>query len=134
MSPWLVRAVRFLAIVLVLAGFLPVLLFTLGSLLPVAEASDMLGLLPSLPSDWLSTAETWLRAHRILWSPQGGLVFALPGILVMVLGAAIANSQTPALHAMRARREDARRRVPLYRGETERERLEPTLGPDIRTD
>lgn len=128
MSSWFVRAGRLLGIALVLAGFLPVLLFTLGSLLPVAEASDLLAVLPAIPSDWLSTAEIWLRAHRIPWAPQGGLVFALPGILVMALGAALAKRQMPALHAMHARKEDARRRVPLYR---QMERVEPTLGPEM---
>lgn len=48
-----------------------------------------------------------------------GLVSAMPGILVMVLGAAIAKRQMPGLDAIHARREDARRRVSLYR-ETER--------------
>ena len=124
MISWFVRAARLLGIVLVLAGFLPVLLFTLGSLLPVAEASDMLGLLPSLPSDWLSTAETWLRTHRIRWSPQAGLVFALPGILVMALGAVIVRRQRPVFEAMDARRQDALRRVRQYQPA---ERIEPTL-------
>jgi len=128
MNSWFVRAARLLGIALMLAGFLPVLIFTLGSLLPGAEASEMLALLPSLPSDWLSTAEAWLRAHRIAWAPQAGLVFALPGILVMMLGAIIAKRQSPALQAMHARKEDARRRVPLYR---EMERVEPTLGPEM---
>lgn len=131
MSSWFVhvaRMARLFGIVLVLAGFAPVLLFSLGVLLPAEEAPAVLDLLPAIPSDWLSTAEAWLRAHKIRWSPQAGLVFALPGILVMGLGAAIAKSQAPVLHANRARNEDARRRVPQYRGVTERQ--EPTLGPD----
>jgi len=128
MTSWFVRAARLLGIALVLAGFLPVLLFSLGSLLPVAEASEMLDLLPALPSVWLNTAEAWLRAHRILWAPQAGLVFAVPGVLVMRLGAAIAKRQAPALDAMHARKQDARRRVPLYR---QTERVEPTLGPEM---
>ncbi|HXU42771.1 MAG TPA: hypothetical protein VN675_10635 [Burkholderiales bacterium] len=128
MIAWFVRAARLLGIALVLAGFLPVLLFSLGSLLPVAEASEVLDLLPALPPVWLSTAEVWLRAHRILWAPQAGLAFAVPGVLVMMLGAGIAQRQAPALHAMHARKEDARRRVPLYR---QMERVEPTLGPEI---
>ncbi|MEA3191760.1 MAG: hypothetical protein QOD26_93 [Betaproteobacteria bacterium] len=126
------KATEVLGIVLVLTGFIPVVLFALGSLIPAAEASAMLGLLPTLPSGWLSTAETWLRAHKILWAPQAGLVFAIPGVLVMVLGAAIAKRQVPVRDAIHARHEDARRRVRLYRGETER--LEPTLGPSISTD
>lgn len=126
------KAAEVLGIVLVLAGFIPVVLFALGSLMPAAEASAMLGFLPTLPPDWLSAAETWLRAHRIPWMPPAGLVVALPGVLVMRLGAAIAKRQTPVLDAIHARREDARRRVRLYRGETER--LEPTLGPYTSTD
>jgi hypothetical protein len=133
------RLARLVGFALVLAGFASVLLFSLGSLLPAEEASEMLGLLPAIPSQWLSTveawlriAEAWLRAHKILWSPQAGLVFALPGLLVMTLGAAIAKRQMPVLHANRARKDDARRRVPLYRGATVRR--EPTLGPDIGSD
>lgn len=131
-STYKARAAEVLGIMLVLAGFIPVVLFALGSLMPAAEASTMLGFLPTLPSDWLSTAETWLRAHRIRWMPPAGLVAALPGVLVMVLGAAIAKRQVPVLDAIHARQEDARRRLRLYRGEAER--VEPTLGPYTSTD
>ena len=111
-------------IVIVLAGFVPVLLFALGSLLPGAEASSMLGFFPDLP--WLDTAGTWLHSRRIKWAPSPGLLFALSGLGAMYLGAFIASAQRPRFDAMRARRQDARRRAPLYGGG---ERIEPTLGP-----
>ena len=109
-------------ILLVLAGFVPVLAFALGSLLPGAEASAMLGYFPDLP--WLGSAQTWLDARRIKWAPSAGLVFALSGMAVMALGAAIAQRQRPLLEAMRARKEDARRRRRQY---GPAERIEPTL-------
>jgi len=106
-------------IALILAGLVPVLLFSLGSLLP--QASDVLGFFPSIPG--LDAAEGWLHARRVKWTPSPGLVFAVSGIAVMVLGATLAKQQKPVFDAMRLRRQDARRRAPLYG----RERIEPTL-------
>ena len=131
MSAWLARraaAAQVLGIVLLLAGLVPVVLFVLTTLLPSADATAVLGLLPEVPGDWLSAAERWLRAHKVIWAPQAGLLYALPGLGVMLLGAAIARRQAPVLDAMQARRADARRRVQQYRGGGP-ERIEPTLGP-----
>lgn len=111
------RAAEVFGIMLVLAGFLPALVFALGSLVPAAEASAMLGLFPEIP---------WLDARKIRWAPHAGVAFAIAGLALMLLGAAIARRQQPIFDAMQARREDARRRAHLY-GATER--VEPTLGP-----
>jgi hypothetical protein len=107
---------------MVLAGFAPVALFSLGSLLPGAEASAVLGVFPELT--WLSGAESWLQVRRIRWAPSTALVFALAGLALMVLGAALCGRARPALDALSARQQDARRRRRQY-GPTER--IEPTL-------
>jgi len=117
-----VKAVRLLGIALVIAGFAPVLAFAVGSLIPSAEASAMLGLFPDLP--WLAGIDAFLNA-RVRWSPPSGLLYALPSLCVMLLGAVIAKAQRPALEADRARKADARRRAHLYGSY---ERIEPTLG------
>jgi hypothetical protein len=103
---------------LVLAGFFPVVLFALASLLPGADV-------PAFPDvSWLSEVERWLNVHRIRWAPSAGLAFALPGLAVMYLGAALARSQDAALDAMRRRAQDARRRMRQY---GPMDRIEPTL-------
>ena len=109
-------------IVLVLVGLVPVLLFSLGTLLPSAEASTLLGVFPDLP--WLSTAEKWLFSRKVKWAPSAGLLFALLGLGVMYLGAFVARYQKPTLESLEARRRDARRRMSQY-GPSER--VEPTL-------
>lgn len=118
-----IKTVRLLGIALVIAGFVPVLAFAIGSLIPSAEASAMLGFFPDLP--WLSGIDAFLNA-RIRWSPPAGLVYALPSLCVMLLGVMIAKAQRPALEADSARKADARRRAHLYGSY---ERIEPTLGP-----
>jgi drug/metabolite transporter (DMT)-like permease len=112
-------------VALVFVGFAPVVVFSLGSLLPSAEASAMLGVFPEM--SWLSGAESWLAKRRIKWSPSAGLVFALAGLALMYLGATIARWQRGMLDAIKARRRDARRRAHLYGSRFER--VEPTLGP-----
>ena len=119
------RLAWLLGFALVLIGFAPVVLFALGSLVQGAEASSMLGVFPDLP--WLDTAGIWLHSRRIKWSPPPGLLFSLLGLGTMYLGAFVAGSQKARLDAMRLRREDARRRAPLYGGGGAR--IEPTLGP-----
>jgi hypothetical protein len=110
---------RLFGIALVVAGVIPVLVFTLGSLLPGAEAS---AIFPDF--SWLDGMANWLHKRRVPWTPSSGLLFALPGLAVMLLGAAIIRGQQPALDAMRQRKEDARRRMSQY-GPSER--IEPTL-------
>ncbi|HUQ25700.1 MAG TPA: hypothetical protein VM140_08525 [Burkholderiales bacterium] len=111
------KAAEVLGIVLVLAGFIPVVLFALGSLIPAAEASAMLGLFPDIP---------WLDARKVRWAPHAGVAFAFAGIIVMLLGSALVRRQRPVFEAMQARTADARRRAHLYGAP---ERIEPTLGP-----
>lgn len=106
---------------LVLAGFLPVLLFALGPLLPGPD----LGAFPDL--SWLSNLERWLNARRIRWAPSSGLLFALLGLAAMYLGAALARAQDAALEVMRFHRWEARRRMRQYGPMMQR--IEPTLGP-----
>ena len=120
------RAVRVFGVALALAGFVPVLLFAVGTVLPAAEASAMLGYFPNLP--WLAGIDQWLHFRRVRWSPPIGLVYALPCLALMFFGATIAKRQDPKLAAERARRADALRRAPLY---GRMERVEPTLGAGI---
>lgn len=107
---------------MLVAGLIPVLLFAIGSLLPGAEASAMLGYFPEVP--WLDSAQTWLYSRRIHWAPSAGLIFAVAGIGVMSLGATLARRQRPVLDALQARKRDARRRRVQY---GPAERIEPTL-------
>ena len=124
MSTYRALAARTLGIILLLAGFIPVVAFAVGTLVPAAEASAMLGFFPDL--SWLSSTEAWLNARRIRWAPSPGLVFALPGLVLMYLGAAIADRQKLLLDAAQARRREAQRRMRQYGSG---ERIEPTLGP-----
>lgn len=129
-TSWIARRARaawLLGIVLLVAGFLPVALFVGGSLLPAADAAPALSLYPEIPPEWASKAERWMKARRIHWRPgpeHAGLAFAALGFLVMLLGAAIAKRQAPALEAARRKRQDALRRAQQYRREG---RAEPTF-------
>ena len=107
---------------MILAGLFPALLFSIGTLLPSAEATALLGIFPAVPG--LDVTETWLYARRIRWAPSAGLVFALAGIGVMILGATIVGWQRPVLDAREARKRDALRRRRQYGSF---ERIEPTL-------
>ena len=119
-TPYTAVAVRTFGIILVLVGFVPVVLFALGSLVPSADV----GVFPD-PS-WLRSAQSWLYARKIWWAPSAGLIFALPGLIAMYVGALIARRQEPLFDAATARTHDARRRIRQYASE----RIEPTLGPD----
>jgi len=109
--------------VLVLIGFVPVVICSVAVLLPSADAAAVFGLLPEVPPTWVSTAHAWLRAHRIFWAPHPGLLYALPGLALMWLGARVVRWTEPGIDAAQARWQDARRRVHLYG----MERIEPTL-------
>lgn len=115
-------AARVFGLVLLLAGFIPVLAFAVGTLVPAAEASAMLGFFPDM--SWLGSVDSWLHARRIRWTPPAGLVFALPGLAVMMFGAFVARRQDPVFDALQARKRDARRRVRQY---NPADRIEPTL-------
>jgi hypothetical protein len=111
------RAAEVFGIMLVLAGFIPVVAFALGSLIPAAEASAVLGLFPQIP---------WVDARKLWWAPPAAAAFALAGLAVMLIGNALVRRQRPVFDALQARTADARRRVHLY---GPMERVEPTLGP-----
>ena len=111
------RLTRLFGAALVVAGLVPVAVFAIGALVPVAEASAALGLFPAIP---------WLDARKFWWAPPASVVFALAGLAVILLGATLVRRQAEVFEAQRSRREDARRRTHLYGGP---ERIEPTLGP-----
>ncbi len=117
------RALQVFGIVLVLIGFVPVVIFSVAVLPPSADAAAVFGLLPEVPSTWVSSVHTWLRAHRIFWAPHPGLLYALPGLALMWAGARVVRWTKPEFDAAQARRQDARRRVHVYG----MERIEPTL-------
>ena len=124
------RAGWLLGFALLFAGFLPVVLFVGGSLLPAAEAAPALSLYPEIPPEWAAKAERWLKVRRIHWRPgpeHAGLAFAALGFLVMLLGAAIAKHQAPRLEAARWKKQDALRRAQQYRQEG---RAEPAFVSD----
>jgi hypothetical protein len=128
MNSWFVRrakTARTLGFVVVLAGFLPVLFFMLHSFLRVALLPDAL---PSLRAGWLDAHLARLPLHKVVWlSPElyAGLAIALAGLLVMLLGAAIARRQMAVLEAAKRVTEDRLRRVHQYMGDG---RIEPYIG------
>lgn len=121
------RALWLLGLALLFAGFLPVVVFVGGSLLPAADAAPALSLYPEIPPEWASKAERWLKVRRIHWRPgpeHAGLALAALGFLAMLLGAAIAKLQGPRLEAARRKKQDALRRAQQYRQEG---RTEPSF-------
>jgi len=114
-STYKATAAEVLGIVIVLAGFLPVVVFALGSLIPSAEASAMLGFFPEIP---------WLDVRKVRWAPHAGVAFAFAGLIAMLLGAAIVRRQRRVFEAVDTRRQDALRRVRQYDLSN---RIEPTL-------
>jgi hypothetical protein len=109
------RAFWAFGLILTLIGFLPVMAFVLRALLPSAAAAVAL---PEVHVPWAVAVETWFLARKVTLVTSGlvtGLVIALPGVVLMALGAWIAQRQKPALEAGRQRREDALRRARHYR-------------------
>lgn len=89
--------------------------------------------LPELPAawlqgPWLGSPEAQKALTGILASVHVGYLFAVPGLLLIALGAWIVLRQAAVIEAERRRREDRLRRVRVgqYAG---RERVEPFLGP-----
>lgn len=130
MSAWFVgktRAAWLLGVGLVLAGFVPVVLFVAAALLPPSQGSNALSIFPALPPEAMARADTFLKKRRIAWRPSphhAALPFAALGLLVMVAGAALVRRQSRVLDAMKSRRQDAQRRAAYYRAS---ERAEPTF-------
>jgi hypothetical protein len=88
--------------------------------------------LPQLPAAWLQSA--WIgspEAHKtlaaILSSVHFGVLVALPGLVLLALGAWLVLRQAAAIDAEKRRREDRLRRLRVgqYRGP---ERVEPFFG------
>ena len=118
MTPGSLRRARALwtfGFVLTLVGFVPVLAFVLRALLPAAAAAVQL---PDMHVPWAVATETWFLARKVTLVTSElvtGLVVALPGMLLMALGAWIARRQTSALAAGKLRQQDALRRAQHYR-------------------
>ena len=92
---------------------------------------------PQFPWAWLASPESLLPAHTavtwILGRVHLGLVFALVGLPIMGVGVALWLRQRAAIRDELQRREDARRRVWDYLGESSRldnvdGRREPFIG------
>ncbi len=130
MRAWFVRRTRaawLLGVGLVLAGFVPVVLFVGAALLPAPQAAQALALFPEAPPEAMARADNFLKKRRIAWRPSphhAALPFAALGLLVMAAGAALARRQSRMLDAVRSRRQDAQRRAAYYRAS---ERAEPTF-------
>jgi len=108
------KAVRLVGLVVMLAGFVPVVLLL---------AQSTLGVLPQV--------QGWPALDKLVWIPtqlQAWLVTALVGLAVMALGAAIARRQQAILHAAARHREDSQRRARQYSAD---ERIEPYIGPGL---
>lgn len=82
------------------------------------------------PVPWLLTQSILASAgtHRPPGLLQAGLVIALSGLAVMMLGAAIARRALPVLAAAERDRADGLRRAAQYH---DGERIEPYIGPGL---
>lgn len=98
---------RKLGFAVMLAGFLPVLFFVAQSVLVNAATR---------------------RVPEMLSQLHAGLVIAMAGFAVMMLGATIARRQLPVLAAAARQREDGLRRAHQY---YDGERIEPYIGPGL---
>jgi hypothetical protein len=109
------RTVRLFGLMVMLAGFVPVLFLMAQSAVP--------GVLPEI-HDWPAMDNlTWIPHHLHAW-----VAIALVGLAVMTFGAGIARRQSVVLHAAARHREDSLRRAPQYSVD---ERIEPYIGPDL---
>ena len=111
------RAFWLLGIAMVLAGLLTVLLVAARLVVPEVIA-PMLSALPQVSSPWLLSLEP-----RV----DPGLLLAGLGVAAMACGAVTVRRQSALLDAARRHREDALRRVPLYR---DTGRMEPFIGSE----
>ena len=125
------RAAWLFGIVLALAGALPVLYFL--ALLGWQFARHLqAGSWVALPASLLFTDHSFPVYQPVTWFLDRlhvGLVFAVPGLALMALGALMAIRQTAVVRSEKRLREDRLRRVRVrqYRGEADR--LEPFIGP-----
>lgn len=142
------RTALFFAVVLVVAGLVPVLyfvalvtwqfaalfqagswvplpatlLFTDHSLLQAGKAAPVLAFIPEFSWAWLASPGSLLPAHEavawVLGRLHVGLAFALVGLAVMALGALSAFRQMALTRAHKQRNEGWLRRMQDYRDES----------------
>ena len=115
------KATRLFGFVVMLAGFVPVLFFLALSILVSAGT----GRVP----DMLGQFQGWSTLEKLAPIPsqlQAGLMIAVVGFAVMMLGATVARRQTPVLEAAERDRADSLRRAAQY---YDGERIEPFIGP-----
>jgi hypothetical protein len=81
--------------------------------------------LPEFPPAWLAAVEAWPQLRgALLWGLQGlhaGLVFALPGAALAVLGVLMTRRRAALLSTEARRQEDRLRRLRQYRDNSRRE-------------
>jgi hypothetical protein len=116
------RAARQFGFGVMLVGFVPVVWFVARSL--------QWG--PELPSAWTARIEASLPLHQFTWIAHpmhAELLFALAGLAILWLGAAIAGRQNGVFDAERRAAADRLRRVQQYGGGEDR--IEPYIGSPI---
>ena len=123
MNSWIVRRARagwLFGFVVVLAGFVPVVLFVaqsaLGSVATLAVLAEFHG--------WPALA----RLTGIPTQQHAALIIAAAGFAVMMLGARIARRQMTVLESAARHRQDSLRRARHYQ---DGERIEPYIGPGL---
>ena len=123
MNSWIVRRARagwLFGFGVVLAGFVPVVLFVaqsvLGSVATVAALAQFHG--------WPAFG----RLTGIQTEQHAALVIAVAGFAVMMLGARIARRHRAVLESAARSRQDRLRRARHYQDD---ERIEPFIGPGI---
>jgi hypothetical protein len=138
------RTVLFFAVVLVLAGLVPVLYFVALFVWQIAAVFQARSWV-AFPATLLFSEHSFAFIPELPWAaPKAlawildrlhlGLVFALPGLAVMALGVLSARRQKAVIRAHKQRDGDGLRRVPDYRGEGDGAdaldgRREPFIGP-----
>ena len=115
------KAARLFGFGVMLAGFVPVLLFVALSILMSAGTGHV--------TDIFGQFQGWSALEKLAPIPsplQAGLMMAVVGFAVMMLGAALARRQMPVLEAAERDRMDGLRRTSQY---YDGERIEPYIGP-----
>lgn len=111
-------------------GFVCVLLFVGQTLVGVPLLPDGL---PQIPNAWLDASALRMPFPMRNWMPRTlppGLLAALVGLAVMLLGAAVARRQAALLEAAKRDAEDRLRRVREYAGDGDG-RIEPYIGSGV---
>jgi hypothetical protein len=117
------KAARLFGFLVMLAGFLPILWFVVQSVLVNGGTGRAPGVLPRFDG-WPALEKLALIPHQL----HAGLVIAVVGFAVMMLGAALARRQVPVLEAAERQRAEGLRRAAQY---DDGERIEPFIGPGL---